>query len=983
MNRKLKVPMPATLNDSKPQDVFVRAQTSFRQKERDPKPDLPVWPFKLVVLDCETTLTAAQELLFGGYKKGELSDGEYRWTEEGLFYADGLVERDLQALKNYINDPRNYPLKVRVSPPQMRLKLLSCADFIERVVWKTIREGGMVVGFNTPFDLSRLAVHVSPADNGGWSLAMSQRKSHKTGQLEINPERPRIVIVSRDSKTAFIGLRCIRKERRAEWPEEGRFLDLRTLGWALRNKAYSLNSACEAFGVKGKLDHTPTGRITDEEITYCREDVRATADLLNAMKNEFDRHPIGLRPDKAYSPASIAKAYPKAMQIKLPKDKLHLSDEELGIPMAGYYGGRAEDRIRRVPVPVVYTDFTSQYPTVNALLGNWNVLTAESAAFEDCTEEIQRLVTEVELEDTFNPAFWMKLSFFALVEPDHDLFPVRAVYNERTQNIGLNYLTSAMPMWFAGPDVIRAALDGHHPRILRAVRLVAKGRQAGLKSTNLAGMVAIDPGSEDFFIHVIEQKGHYRRTNKALANSLKVIGTSGSYGAFVEVSPVQTRKPQTVKVYAGEIVREVQSDVVEKPGDWYFPPVASLITAGGRLLLGMLERCVTDRGGTYLLCDTDSLCIVSSEHGGLVPCPGGPYKLPDGRDAVKALSWKEVPDIAAKFKRLNPYNAQLVPEILKIEDLNFVDCDPTKPQRQVHGYAVSAKRYALFTREKRSIQILKASGHGLGYLYPPKDSFNEEADAPQWIVEAWNWLLRKELGLPCKEPKWLDLPAMMRMVMTSPNVMRSRRPEWLKPFNFFFLPILSELGGYPAGCNRTNFKFITPFKSDPALWDGLMGINLLDENEYQVALGPDPKQEKVVPESLRIILRQYLRHPEWKSLAPDGSPCDGETRGLLKRACIIAGEIIPVGKETDRHWEQGEEMSLVESKMLIYRHSDKMVVADAALLAEMRKYPLREWMRRTGLSQHTIEAILDGKLVRQRTLAIVKHALQFMQKRFS
>ena len=78
-------------------------------------------------------------------------------------------------------------------------------------------------------------------------------------------------------------------------------------------------------------------------------------------------------------------------------------------------------------------------------------------------------------------------------------------------------------------------------------------------------------------------------------------------------------------------------------------------------------------------------------------------------------------------------------------------------------------------------------------------SWMTELTAPQWIAETWAWLLRRELGLPCKEPAWLDYPAMMRMALTSPNVMCQRRPEWLWPFNFFFLPLLSDLDSYPAG----------------------------------------------------------------------------------------------------------------------------------------------------------------------------------------
>ena len=44
------------------------------------------------------------------------------------------------------------------------------------------------------------------------------------------------------------------------------------------------------------------------------------------------------------------------------------------------------------------------------------------------------------------------------------------------------------------------------------------------------------------------------------------------------------------------------------------------------------------------------------------------------------------------------------------------------------------------------------------------------------------------------------------------------------------------------------------------------------------------------------------------------------------------------------------------------------VVADATLKANMRAFGVRALMRKTGLSQHTIERILRGLPVRPRTL---------------
>jgi hypothetical protein len=236
-----------------------------------------------------------------------------------------------------------------------------------------------------------------------------------------------------------------------------------------------------------------------------------------------------------------------------------------------------------------------------------------------------------------------------------------------------------------------------------------------------------------------------------------------------------------------------------------------------------------------------------------------------------------------------------------------------------------------------------------------------------------------ELGLAHKEPAWLDYPAMMRMALTSPNVMREHRPDWLAPFNFFFLPLLSDLGGYPAGCDRSNFKFITPFNSNRRQWKKLTGINLCDGQSYEMEMFPSGKQDKVVPESFRIILKLYLRRPESKSLAPDGAPCVANTRGLLRRASIVAGKIIPVGKETDRRWEQGEDMSLVDFKVLEYGSSGDMVTADAMQRDEIAKQPIKEFVRKNNMNRNTIRRILRGQPVRratlQRALVAISHSL--------
>jgi hypothetical protein len=76
------------------------------------------------------------------------------------------------------------------------------------------------------------------------------------------------------------------------------------------------------------------------------------------------------------------------------------------------------------------------------------------------------------------------------------------------------------------------------------------------------------------------------------------------------------------------------------------------------------------------------MCIVGSAKGGEVPCVGGTKKL-DGMEAIRTLSFHEIKSIANKFNRLNPYDPKCVSNILKIEDVNFIDSDPKKPLRQL------------------------------------------------------------------------------------------------------------------------------------------------------------------------------------------------------------------------------------------------------------------------------------------------------------
>jgi DNA polymerase elongation subunit (family B) len=209
------------------------------------------------------------------------------------------------------------------------------------------------------------------------------------------------------------------------------------------------------------------------------------------------------------------------------------------------------------------------------------------------------------------------------------------------------------------------------------------------------GNGSIDPYKHDFFRKVIEERKGKQKTDP-LSYFVKILANAGCYGIYAEVNKLQggENKAKKIGIFSGELSRIERTCVMEVPGPWYFPPVASLITAGGRLLLAMLERMVADASGTYLMCDTDSMAIVSSKHSDLVRCRGGSCRMPDGGDAIKALLWEQVREIVDRFEALNPYDTTVIPgSILNIiHELNF---DSEARQRQLYGYGISAKRYAL------------------------------------------------------------------------------------------------------------------------------------------------------------------------------------------------------------------------------------------------------------------------------------------------
>ncbi len=726
------------------------------RRGRDWQPTHNSFPNVTLVFDCETRTDISQRLTFGAYR---IYHGD-RCNEEGLFYADDLPDEDRARLGDYVASHSGDARK-RYGRSDPQLQLWSRQEFLKKVFWPVAYRGkALIVGFNLFFDFAHLAASAAPArgqGTGGFSFTMDEYVDGH-GRRVPNKYHPRIVISPIDSKRARMRFTPVdvRKPKPSYNNFRGHFLDLKTLAFALTDRSHSLASACEAFGIdEGKDKVEEHGHVTEDYITYCRHDVRATWHLFEALKAEYQRHPIELQATRAYSPATIGKAYLATMRIRppelVPDRELGLcADAVFGACMQAYFGGRSECRIRHHPVPVVPLDFRSMYATVNALMELWDLLTAETVAAVDATAEVCDFLGCLTREEMFDPKTWPKLRAIVLIIPRGDVLPARTAHgNQQGFQIGVNELTTDRPYWYTLADCVASKLrTGRAAEVIRAIRFVPKGRQAGLRPLKLRGTVTVDPDTDDLFKRAVALRNSLPADSAdpdivRLSDFLKVLANATAYGIFVELNPDEDASAECEVWTGAQTPFTTFVERPERPGQFTFPPLATLIPGAARLMLMLLELEVTERGGSYAFCDTDSLAPVATESGGLIE---------SGGERSYALSYAEVEEIRRRFDRLNPYEPQGgeprgEDRVLKWERKNLTR-EHWNHQQWYLG--ISAKRYALFTsKADGEPEVHEAKEHGLGHLLSPDEPppFGEVDPrwAKRWIKREWTAIVREFL----------------------------------------------------------------------------------------------------------------------------------------------------------------------------------------------------------------------------------------------
>jgi len=920
-----------------------------------------------IIFDTETTTDPSQRLRFGAYQirdRGSL-------IARGLFHADDAPNEDRADLEAAFRT-------LRPTDDGEQLKFISRAEFIEHVLFGWGQEvGALIVGFNLPFDLSRLAIehtYGKGSMKGGFSFSFADK-------------RPNIRVKHLSQRAAFINFAG--KGSADVSPDRGFFVDVKTLAASLLGQSHSLASLSALLKTtpKSPLD-SYEGRLTLEMVAYCLNDVQVTWECFDVLAKRYQA--LGLRAglNELYSEASLGKAYLQEMGVQpWTEAQPDFPPEIIGQIMSAYFGGRAEVHIRREITPVIHCDFMSMYPTVCTLMGLWKFVIAQGMDRADATGECRAFVETCDLAMLRDPATWRRLHMIVQVRASDDVFPVRAHYEpDQPATIGVNRLTSREPLWFTLADVIAAKLlGGKTPEITSAIQFSPRQPQTGLKTVTLAG-AELNPVTGDFYASIINMRREVQaRQNDATGagwdqleadqQGLKILANSTSYGIFAELNVQSLERSRAVTCYDHRGKgRRITTSKIEEPGRYFHPLLGALITGGARLMLALAERNALGQGLGWAFCDTDSLAIAN-----VAGLPNDQFK-----SRVEAvLQW---------FEPLNPYEEK--GSILQLEKVNFPPGRHKEPDtlRPVNCLAISAKRYVLFDRDEAGEPVIrKASRHGLGHLIAPyKDpdpSRTGRIGVQLWQSDLWSEIIRAhDAGRPDR-PDLDRLSGIDEAAATRYGVTNQTLLNWFK--------------GYNAGVDERDrvwpFNFLLTYQAksrmemasaDPEALSSSLWRKRFPKpaSRYSSDLTSDRPEvfdrqtgEAIAWEHLRSYRRTLSRHHLHSESKFRGG--DDVEHGTLSRRHVEAWAASAIGKEADNLDEreafgEGDDPNVYG----IAAEDRQKLIADMAALQADFEISDRQLATAARVSHHTLAALRNCGRVTMRSMFAVVCGLEALRQ---
>ncbi len=977
------------------------------------------WPYegRVLILDLETTADTRQVLRFGSYelrglpkaervrrfkkfeRKGETKQARVQFRDaldrvdrRGVFYnADpSVVSATEQTLiKRYAS--------------RMDFDCWDAGSFVRKVLLNLAAEDELlIIGHNLPFDLSRLPTWWTEAADeyrGGFSFRLCDCPGNADDFCGFHPAL-RIKKIGRNKH--LMGFTATSN------PETGgkksyahvHFLDTSTLGRALLGPGElslgALGARARAKTIKRPWDEPHGEPVTIRYLSYNRKDVKHTWSLFTALREFYASHGVSRPIWQIYSEASLGKAYLKDLGFEpfLEKHPAFPKDV-IAAAMEAYYGGRTEVKIRLKPAEVILTDFRSQYPAGNALMGLQDLLLADEIEVRrspDLVSELESFLRSVSVEDMLKKEAWKNLKAYVRIKPDMDLLPIRAKYQGESKptNVGLCPVVAG-PTWYTLADVIASKiLTGKAPQIIDAIALEPKRFLTKKAWDFFRDEYDLEPNplnrieaEQDFFARVIDIRSAIkaRRPNDkthpdyapidAQQSALKLLANATSYGVLVEYLVEEWKTKRKNHVYAAGKTQVTRHRKTETPGRYFAGPVGSLIPATGRLLLAIAQTLAAKEGRQipYAFCDTDSLCFAKPAH--------------LSREEFQA----HVESICGELQNLSPFSDG--EPFLKIEDENYER--KKKTPKPLYCVAVSAKRYAIYNIIDGAdtglgrYDIRKFSAHGMPDITEPKDYQPVPPDPADsdwkrdgcrryqydlWraaidALERGNDPVEIEIALPS-----LDEPQLQQVTVATPNTLdQVLAIRDVRPFSFFTaLPALQKAKfiDLQHGPERDELMELTKsrfYTASSRSFSECGNIFRLIESTKSDASDPQQPVSKRLPfTTINERLAGYFQHPE-STAWPSGKD------GPLGRRTVLVTYPVYIGKESHQLHDEEEEQSdglLAEEKDLVYAKGDVRAV--------IKRYGVAAFEKVTDVPRPTLEKLAGGSKPKPGTLKKITKA---------
>jgi hypothetical protein len=775
---------------------------------------------EVLVLDIVTTVDLVQRFVAGiwrHYVEGDLVD-------EGVIVPDGASANERLLVAHYVaNHPADLPPGYSRMGIGRRLRMLSCTEFLRDVFYPlAYRRQGAVIGFDVAIAVSRLAKDVVAGQDGRFRLRMlgdHNLKVRSDGfvrkpEWSSWPGCPDILIAPRGDEAVAISFASQSENastrlpggkrisavswdpRGGQW--RGALIQLTQVVDALRGTKHTLEAACHLYGVPLRWP-VASDRLSDEVLDHCRRTVRAMAELYAAIKRDLALHAdANVEPQNIYSGASFARGYWKASGVeRAPK----ISPRLAALGAACFSGARVEARIVRCSVPIIVGDRSAAYLRDAVTLGTEELLSAGRLGTKSTKREFVRFIEQGDLlARTADPAVCRWLGrLFVQVRPRGEPWHVRAWFQDRSAP---SLVTAPFffdgAWWVSAFEVVTAMLySGNRPEIHRVIELVPDG-QLARRTVHLAGG---GPVHGDFLLGMLRRQVELDRDHdQASSVGLKSIRNSAAFGLLAQVIRLHGT-PARHQVWGVDGPRTTIARY-ELAGEHACLPLAAPITAFGRFQLARVDVKVHALGGIVAAMDTDSVAVVATRRGGLVACPGGDRRLPDGTDAIHALSFAQVRRILGEEAWSNPIGRKTAwtEKYDTLHDGAFL-------------FAICNKRTAIYRRGPTGeIILLHASEILLGgrYLSPTGSEERGPSGARMWVEEAWRYLIDPDRHI---RPPWWSTPAVRGVTLRSPETLE-RYCDGLGLAAFGSLCQAEPAPGHHWALSGP----VCAYSSDPAAW---------------------------------------------------------------------------------------------------------------------------------------------------------------------